>query len=194
MSIVVICGDDRWLPLLVARAKGKPFAFLLGKGDPPRLAPDARAYVVALGRLRFRAPLTPRRMDHPGPGPHGVPAGGLRLGVYGWRLELEVSAAEGLTIERSFAWWPRWREVDWRGPPGPPRKGEAPTVPDDDEERPWSGWSVERMPAAIGEAAARIGGPPAVVAPAPVVVPVVAGKAGKKAAAPVARGLFDGLV
>jgi hypothetical protein len=183
---VLICASQDWLRLLTARAARRPVVFAAGRGAMP---PLGAVYVVAFGRLRFRAPLTARRMEYPGPGPAGVPAGGRILGLGGWRLEVDVAAAEGVTIERAFSWWPGWREVDWRGPPGPPRKGEAPTVPAADEERPWEGWRVEQMPAEIGSSAARLVMPErAVVAPVVVAAPPV------KKSAVVMRGLFDGLI
>lgn len=193
-GIVLTCAPANWLRLLHARSVGKPVTFWAASrhDDGP---PVGMVYIVAFSRLRFRAPMTPRRTDHLTPNDRGWPAGGRVLSIHGWHVEVDMAQAEGVTIEREMKLWPRWREVDWRGPPGPPRRGELPTVPADDEERPWAGWPFERMPKEIGEQAALIPGPRVraveAVAPAPV---KSAGKTKSVAAEPVARGLFDGLI
>jgi hypothetical protein len=192
-GILLTCAPANWVRLTHAWAARKPVTFWTGDKDAAGPPSDGMVYIAAFGRLRFRAPMTPRRTEHLRADDAGWPAGGRVLSVRGWHVEFDLARAEGVTIDREIAWWPRWRNVDWRGPPGPPRKNEAPTVPAQDEEREWAGWMFERMPAEIAHKAARA---QVALAAAPVVpAVVVSGKGGKKAP-PVGatRGLFDGLI
>jgi hypothetical protein len=191
-GILLTCAPANWVRLTQAWAARRPVSFRAGSRSDAGPPAEGMVYVAAFGRLRFRAPMTARRTDHLTPDDRGWPAGGRVLSVRGWHVEVDMGRAVGVTIDREVGWWPRWREIDWRGPPGPPRRGEMETQPMADEERGWAGWMFERMPSEIADKAARAQVQSAVVAPAAV---MVGGKGGKKApAVTAARGLFDGLI